>query len=116
MDKFIGMIGFVSNVEIEDGITEDEVTERKYRGDILKNNQRFNTTNTTSGEIKISNRFSIIADSYAFDHIADIRYLTWRGNRWIVEYIDIEYPRLVMSIGGLYNGPQAGTAEDSGED
>lgn len=116
MAKYKGIIGFVSNEEIEPGITEDVVTEKKYRGDILKNNQRFNVGTTTSGELKITNQFSIVGNSYAFDHVSDIRYLEWRGNRWVVDTVDIEYPRLVMTIGGLYNGPQATTTDDVGED
>lgn len=112
MAKYAGMIGFAKNVEVESGDYEDVVTERRYRGDILRNNQKFAVGGTTSGELRITNQFSILADNYAFDHISEIRYLEWRGNRWIVDYIDIEYPRLVMTIGGLYNGPQAGIAED----
>lgn len=115
MAKYKGLIGFVRNEERESGIWEDVVTEKKYRGDILKNNQRFNVGNTTSGELKITNQFSIVGNSYAFDHISDIRYLEWRGNRWVVDTVEIEYPRLVMTIGGLYNGPQATTTEDAGE-
>lgn len=116
MDKYSGLIGFVRNYEKEPGIWEDEVTEKHYTGDILKNNQRFAVSNTTSGEIKITNQFSIMGNSYAFDHVSDIRYLEWRGNRWIIETIELQYPRLVMTIGGLYNGPQATVTEDPGND
>lgn len=116
MTKYKGLIGFVSNEEIEPGIWEDVVTEKKYRGEILKNNQHFAVANTTSGELKITNQFSIVGNSYAFDHVSDIRYLEWRGNRWVVDTVDIEYPRLVITIGGLYNGPQATTTDDVGED
>lgn len=114
MAKYVGMIGFVRNEEIEPGIWEDVVTEKKYRGDILKNNQRFAVSTSIEGELKITNQFSIIGNSYAFDHVSDIRYLEWRGNRWVVDTVEIEYPRLVMTIGGLYNGPQASTTEDVG--
>ena len=116
MAKYKGLIGFVSNEEIEPGIWEDVVTEKKHRGEILKNNQRFAVANTTSGELKITNQFSIVGTSYAFDHISDIRYLEWRGNRWVVDTVGIEYPRLVITIGGLYNGPKATTTDDVGED
>lgn len=107
MSKYVGMIGFGMNRETEPGVWEDEVIERKYRGDILKNNQHFAVGGTTSGELRISNHFSILCDSFAFDHVSDIRYLEWRGNRWMVDSIEIEYPRLIMTIGGIYNGPQA---------
>lgn len=117
MDKYAGIIGFVRNYKKEPGVYEDEVTERKYRGDILRNNQRFNTSNTISGDIKITNQFSIMADRYAWDHVSDIRYLVWRKNRWIIEDVDIsQYPRLIVSIGGIYNGPQATIADNPGSD
>lgn len=112
MNKYSGIIGFGKNMEIEPGLFEDIITERPYRGDILKNRDRFNVSNTTSGDLKITNQFSIIGDKYAFDHVSEIRYLDWHNTRWIVESIEIEYPRLVMTIGGIYNGPQAKTADN----
>lgn len=117
MDKFSGKIGFVSNEEIEPGIWEDIVTEKPYRGEIRKNHQNFNVTDTTSGEIKITNLFSIMGNSYAFAHVSDIRYLVWRGNRWLIDTIELRYPRLEITLkGGLYNGPQVTTTDDPASD
>ena len=115
MSKYVGLIGFVHNEEIEPGIYEDIVIEKKYRGDITKNYQKFAVGNTISGEVQITNQFSILGNKFAFDHVSDIRYLEWRGNRWVVDSIDIEYPRLILTVGGLYNGPQARIAEDPRE-
>jgi hypothetical protein len=112
MSKYSGMIGFVRNYEKEPGIWEDEVTEKKYTGDILKNNQRFSVGSTITGDVKITNVFSIMGNKYAFDHVSDIRYLEWRGNRWVVESIELNYPRLEMTIGGIYNGPQTTTTNN----
>lgn len=115
-NKFSGFIGFVANTEIEPGIFEDVVTERKYKGEILKNNQHLQVDTTTSGNFRITNHFSIVGDRYAFDHIGDIRYLVWRGTRWLVADVELAHPRLDITIGGLYNGPQADSSDDTGDD
>jgi len=116
MNKFKGYIGFVSQVEDPPGIFKEEVIERKATGDILKNTQRFSIGDTTNGDIKITNSFSIIGDSYAWKHVADIRYLVWQGNNWTIDSIDMEYPRLIVTLGGLYNnGPQTNSADDPDE-
>ena len=112
MNKYCGIIGFGSNQEIQPGVYDDVITERHYHGDIQKNRDRFNVSNTTSGELKITNQFSIVGDKYMFDHVSEIRYLEWHGTRWVVESVEIEYPRLVMNVGGIYNGPQARTADN----
>lgn len=114
-NKFSGFIGFVANIETVPGVCEDVVTERKYRGDILKNNQRFSVGATVNGDLRISNHFSIVGDRYAFDHIRDIRYLVWSGTRWIIETVELAHPRLEIDIGGIYNGPQSDSSDDTGE-
>ena len=104
MGKYSGMIGFGRNTEVEPDIWRDVITERKYNGDIVSDNRRFNFGDTLSGNITFTNQFSIVGDTYLFDHMPDIRYITWKGNRWTVSSADEHYPRVTISIGGLYNG------------
>jgi len=42
--------------------------------------------------------------------MGEIRYVTWMGTKWRVANIDVNYPRLNLSIGDVYNddsGPAA---------
>lgn len=107
MAKFYGVIGFVTSVEdtTNPGVWIEKVTEKNYYGDILKNSRRWqNGNNTTNDSIEISNSISIIADSFACDNLSTIRYANWMGVNWKVSNIDIQLPRLVLQLGGIYNG------------
>lgn len=105
MGKYSGFIGFAENREVEPSIWEDVITERHYYGDIVRNVSRYNQNNTLSGENLITNSFSIMGDTFAFQNYTKIRYLTWQHTRWVVTSIEEQYPRLIMNIGGIYNGP-----------
>lgn len=116
MGKYSGMIGFATNVEKEPSIYDDVITEQKYYGDILENNSKFIVSDNLSGDVQITNQFSIVGDSFAFQNYTDIRYLTWKGKRWIVTFVKEQYPRLVLTIGGIYNGQTPETGSDSETD
>lgn len=109
-----GMIGFVTEIEKEPGYYEDSVIERSYSGSILKNNQRFNNANSIQGEIRFTNTYSLIGDSYLFKHITEMRYFVWKGQKWIMENVNYDFPRIEFNIGGIYHGPQETASEHIG--
>ena len=105
MAKYYGMIGFGSTEETDPSIFEDVIVERPYSGDIIRNTRRWSQKEYPTGNLTISNEFSVIGDPYAFENFHAIRYLTWMGSKWVVESIDAtQYPRLILTVGGLYNG------------
>lgn len=104
MAKFSGMIGFAESVEIEPGIYEEQITERFYTGDELKIARRLQNSSSVNDNIVISNQISIVADPYATQNFHTIRYAVRMGVKWKVESIDVQRPRLIMSLGGVYNG------------
>lgn len=108
MAKFYGAIGFVdSQAEISPGIWGNLVIERMYRGDVLKNTRRFDKSERINDDLNISNTLSIVADDYIFENIFAIRYVNWMGANWKVTEVDVQRPRLVLTIGGVYNGDTA---------
>ena len=113
MAKFYGPIGFVISVETEkgSGIWEDVVIERNYRGDVIRSYKRWNNGEHLNSDLDVSNTISIVADPYASAKIFAIRYVKWLGGYWQVTNVEVQPPRLSLSIGGVYNGP---TAESSG--
>lgn len=112
--KFCGVIGYCETVEgtgDAEGNWEDVVTERTYYGDVLTNSRRYEpNSDTVNDDLTISNRISIVADAYVWDHIFAIKYLVWMGKRWKVASVEIQRPRLILSIGGEYNGPTPAAA------
>ena len=120
MAKFYGIIGYGTQGEIEPGIYEDMIIEKKYQGELLKNYKSQRSTDNVIDNITISNQVSIIADPYATEHFFDIKYIRFKypklGGVWKVTDVTVEYPRLTLSIGGVYNGPTSETSTDIGGD
>lgn len=103
MAKWAGVIGFGETVETAPGVWEDVVTERKYRGDLLRFNRRAQTASQVNDDINISNQLSIIADPYANNNIFAMRYVVFRGAKWKITSVEVKYPRLILELGGVYN-------------
>lgn len=102
--KYRGKIGFIDTIDDGSGVWRDGVTERIYRGDVLRNTKRKEAGESVNDNVTISNQLSIIADDYAYKHIYAISYAEWMGQRWSVNSVDIQRPRLILTLGGLYNG------------
>lgn len=104
MSKWFGQIGFAETVETEPSVYEEQIKERDYYGDMLQNTRRLQTAEKVNDDISLSNRLSIIADPYVQEHFANIRYVTLYGGKWKVTDVSVEYPRLVLTLGGLWHG------------
>ena len=109
MTKFYGALGYAIATETVPGVWEDVITERFYFGDILRNTRQLQDSEQLNGDLTTNNSISIVADAYALQHFFAIRYITWAGTLWIVENIEVQSPRLLLRLGGIYNGPKAGT-------
>ena len=104
MSKFFGPIGYITQDAISPGVWNDVVVEREYRGDILQNSRKQESSEHKNDDIVISNRISIIADPFAYDNFSTMRYVSWMGVRWKVNSIEIQRPRLILVLGEVYNG------------
>lgn len=106
MAKFYGQIGFVQTVENppESGIWEQQVTERNYYGDVNKAVRRWESAQKVNDDINVSNEISILSDPYVTQNITWIKYVLWNGAKWKVSSVEVQYPRLILSLGGVYNG------------
>lgn len=107
MAKFRGAIGFIMTVEDSEnpGVWIEDVVEKTYRGDLLKIYRKLQTSsNTINDNVVLSTEISIVADPYANENMFAMRYVTLGGAKWKIESIEVEYPRLKLSIGGIYNG------------
>ena len=107
MAKFYGSVGYVTQEETAPGVWTNKVIEKPYRGDLLRTQQKNISAEHIHGSINISNQFSIVADPYAEANSHYIRYVKYKGVCWDVTSVDMQYPRLILSAGGVYNGEQA---------
>lgn len=109
-NKFYGPIGYAITSETSPGVWTDTIIERNYYGDVLKNYERQNQGKSINDDVVISNRLSIISDPFAIEHFHRIKYVKWLGAAWKIDSVEVQYPRLILTIGGVYNGETAATA------
>lgn len=107
MAKFFGKVGFAQFVEKTPGNYEEGIIEKSYYGDVLRYSRRWDSApNQQNDNINVSNHISILADGFAYNHLSEIRYVVWLGTKWKASSVDVEYPRLNIMIGGVYNGDE----------
>lgn len=110
MAKFYDAVGYAEEREgtgEHEGIVEYSITERRYFGDVLRNTRRYEAGNDILDNLRINNQISIMADAYAYEHFFAIKYVRWMGTCWTVTNVEVQRPRLLLTIGGVYNGPTA---------
>ena len=105
MAKFYGVVGYIETEETSPGVWEEVVHEYRYRGDVIRNTRRWENSESINDNLLINNSISIIADNYAYEHLFAVRYVEWLGSKWKVTNVEVQRPRLILTIGGLYNGP-----------
>lgn len=104
MAKWFGEVGFAETVEYEPGRWEPEIISRPYYGDVISNRWRRENSGGVNDNINLSKQISIVADPYAGEHCSSIVYVEYMGERWKVTDVDVQYPRLILSVGGVWNG------------
>ena len=104
MSKFSGSVGYVATVETKPGVWDDSVIERHYTGDLIRNTNRVQTTDKVNDDITISNEISIVADPNANQNFQSMRYVIFKGAKWKITSVEVSFPRLILTIGGVYNG------------
>lgn len=104
MGKFYGSIGYAESIETSPGVWEENITEKAYYGDIIKLSRRMLTSEHLNSDLTMSHQISIVADPYAYENFHAIRYIKWMGSKWQVTNVEVQRPRLILTIGGLYNG------------
>lgn len=104
MAKFCGNIGFIKTVEIEPGIWEEQAIERMYYGDISRPINKFQPSNGVNDDFNITNIISIVADPFANENFQYMKYAVLMDTKWKITNMEIQYPRILLTIGGVYNG------------
>lgn len=103
MKKYYGKIGFATTIETTPGVWSEKIVEHTYYGDWIQNTGKFRTAEKVNDDIVIQNTLSIVADPYARNTFHAIRYATYMGQKWKVTSVEVNFPRLNLSLGGIYN-------------
>lgn len=106
MAKWYGVIGYSVTVETRPGVWTEEITERNYYGETIRNIRRLQNSSQLNDDINVSNEISIISDPFAIQNFHSIKYVEFMGAKWKVTGVEVVYPRLILTIGGVYHGEQ----------
>ncbi len=107
MAKFFGKVGYGETIETPpgSGVWVDQIVEYNYYGDVVRNTRKLQEGEFLNNDISVGNSISIVTDAYANEHFFAIRYIQWAGVLWTVESVEVQSPRLLLRLGGVYNGP-----------
>lgn len=105
--RFHGPVGYGNSVEspVGSGVWIDQITEFPYYGEVIRNTRGMDIGDSVNPDVTVSNSISIVADEYAIEHFFSIRYVRWSGVLWTVTSVEVRSPRLILSLGSVYNGP-----------
>lgn len=104
MAKFYGPIGYAELVETAPGVWKEQITERNYYGELVRNTRRLQSTDQVNDDINVANEISIVADPFANENFHSMRYVEFMGAKWKITNVEVRYPNLILTVGGVYNG------------
>jgi hypothetical protein len=107
MARYYGTIGYASSTESApgSGVWSDVIEKRSYFGDLLRSSSASRDAETLNKDIIIGNYISVVADEYAINHFSQIKFVELAGHYWEVVRVDVQSPRLLITLGSVYNGP-----------
>lgn len=103
MAKCSGIIGYALAGETQPGVWGEDIIEKKYYGDVVRDNRKILDQEEINGHININNSISVVSNSFMLENMAYMRYITFMKSKWKITSVDIKPPRIIISIGGLYN-------------
>lgn len=107
MARFYGAVGYATSAETPagSGVWVDTIVEKSYYGNVIRNMRNLRPGEGLNENMSVNNSISIVADDDAINHFFNIRYVNWAGTLWTVSNVEVQSPRLVLTLGSVYNGP-----------
>lgn len=103
MAKISCNIGYAALIDQGDGVFIEDYTVVHYRGDFHRNTRKLQSGDGLNDNINVSNEVSIVADAFAINNIQAMRWIEWMGAKWKITDVQVQRPRLILTIGGVYN-------------
>jgi len=101
--RYYGKIGYFDTIEVKPGLFENQMIYKTYKGDVVRNYKRNQDGSKVNSDIAVNNSISIVADPYAQKHFFNIKCVEWQGALWKVSSVEVQYPRLILELGGLFD-------------
>ena len=107
MTKFYGKVGYIEMAETKPGVWRPVETLQEYYGEWTRYTSKFQVSSAgTNDNVNVANELSIVADPYAIQHFSNIRFVEFMGAKWTVTAVEPKHPRIILTIGGLWNGSE----------
>lgn len=107
MAKFHGKVGFGIPTEQESGLWVEKLEEYEYSGDLIQMSRLLQASEHVHDNMTLSVEISIVGDDFALKKFGLIRYVELGGVKWKVSKVNPLPPRLILTVGGVYNGGMA---------
>ena len=105
MAKWYGKVGYTETVETVPGVWTPRDTVREYYGDVIRNTTRWTgNSDSTNDDLTVNSQISIVADPFAIDKFYSMKWIEFMGAKWKITNVDPQPPRLLLTLGGVYNG------------
>lgn len=104
MARFSGLVGYVTEEETVPGVWGPVEKTRMMKGDVIHQVSRYDKGEKVNDDIVLNHRISLIGDSYSFGNYYNLKWVKMGTIKWKVTSIEIKRPRLIVSLGGVWNG------------
>lgn len=111
MAKWYGKVGYAETVETEPGVWNESIAERPYFGDVYRNTRTIQNSGEINDNVNVGMQISIVADPFAQMNFHAMRYAEYMGTFWRITSVEVQYPRVILQIGGVWNGNTAESSE-----
>ena len=102
--RYRGKLGFRTQQRTTPGVWEDQVIEKVYRGNVTRTYRATDDRDRISAEFSANHTLSVVADDYALANLGSVVYAEWQGTKWVINSVEVNRPRLLLRLGGRYNG------------
>jgi len=103
MSKFCGKLGYSKTSETKPGVWVETIVEKDIIGNVIRNTSKLENNSKVNQDITINNQISIVADPELTQNFHQIKYVKYWGVDWTVNLVEVQYPRLILTLGGEYN-------------
>ena len=105
MAKWFGKVGYSETVETAPGVWTPQEMIHEYYGDVIRNSTRWaGNPESTNDDLTLNCQISIVADPFAIEKFYSMKWIEYMGHKWKITSVEPQFPRLLLTLGGSYNG------------